>query len=260
MDLAALTNGLLWWLYLPKANGSWEQRKFFAIDIRQQSAAAVVEHFTTFLSRSAVASGAAFRAATDVLDGAKRQQTIIQALPIAWQRLSSEPDELLVDLIAEAVESQCGYRPEASAVAEFLLKLQKPATYVALAKPQPRTINAPPPQAIHVGGAGYTGRTPASFAIFGQRSDVHTWKDILIGVAVAIHGRHAESFERVLSLKGRKRPYFARQAESLFSPAEIPGSPYYAETNLSANDIVRRCHQLLALFDHPVTALTIEIQ
>jgi predicted type IV restriction endonuclease len=34
---AVLTNGITWWLYLPLREGSWEQRKFYTIEIRDQN-------------------------------------------------------------------------------------------------------------------------------------------------------------------------------------------------------------------------------
>jgi len=59
VKIAVLTNGLVWWLYLPLFQGSWEQRKFIALDIQQQELTTVAEHFVAFLGRAAVASGEA---------------------------------------------------------------------------------------------------------------------------------------------------------------------------------------------------------
>ena len=39
VPLAALTNGLLWWLYLPRAEGRWKQRRFYRIDLHEQDPA-----------------------------------------------------------------------------------------------------------------------------------------------------------------------------------------------------------------------------
>ena len=36
VEIAVLTNGLLWLFYLPTEKGHWQQRKFFAIDLKQQ--------------------------------------------------------------------------------------------------------------------------------------------------------------------------------------------------------------------------------
>ena len=109
-------------------------------------------------------------------------------------------------------------------------------------------------------GTGYTGQLLRAFNLFNEKHLATTWRQVLLGVAAELYRRHPEQFDRVLSLRGRKRDYFSISKDRLFLPGEIPGSPYYAETNLSANDIVRRCHQLLALFDYPETVLTIELQ
>jgi predicted type IV restriction endonuclease len=45
VKLAVLTNGMTWWFYLPLQEGSWEQRKFFAIDILQQEPAHIADRF-----------------------------------------------------------------------------------------------------------------------------------------------------------------------------------------------------------------------
>ena len=66
VELAALTNGVLWWLYLPLLGGSWEQRKFFTIDIPQQGAGAAAEHFRAYLGKNEVGSGSAVRRATEL--------------------------------------------------------------------------------------------------------------------------------------------------------------------------------------------------
>jgi len=266
VDLAVLTNGLTWWFYLPTANGSWEQRKFFAIDFRLQDAEAVATHLSTFLGRDAVSGGAAVRSAREVLETASREQTIRAALPVAWNRLLTEPDELLVDLLAEAVEGQSGHRPPTEAVAAFLASRAS-----AVAAPQ-KTI---PPRAaapseaspiplmagIRETGAGavpaYTGRNLEAFSLFNERHAASTWRHVLLTVASELYRRHGGEFERVLSIRGRKRNYFSTNRNELFLPGEIPGSPYFAETNLSANDIVKRCEQLLALFGYPATALSI---
>ena len=51
IKLAILTNGISWEFYLPLTEGSWEQRKFFTIDIIQQAADEVVKNFSNFYSK-----------------------------------------------------------------------------------------------------------------------------------------------------------------------------------------------------------------
>ena len=51
VPLAALTDGLIWWLYLPTATASWEQRRFCCIDFREQNAAQAASALHRFTSR-----------------------------------------------------------------------------------------------------------------------------------------------------------------------------------------------------------------
>ena len=51
VDLAVLTNGLVWWIYLPLIGGNWQQRKCFTIDITQQSPQESAKHYKDFLGR-----------------------------------------------------------------------------------------------------------------------------------------------------------------------------------------------------------------
>ncbi len=255
VHLAILTNGLRWSFYLPTGVGSWEQRKFFVLDVQAQDPRDAAEHLNSFLSRDAVSDGRAFEAARRVLDATQRKHSIAEAMPIAWKRMASEPDEQLVELLAEATESSCGYRPEDEVVAEFLTRLiavegsgrLETATEVVSGTPQRQASRAVGPS---IAGS-VTGTSPASFQFLGKARPAGTWRDVLIGLAEELYSRHPDDFEKVLSLRGRTRQYFSRDGDSLFQPCALGASGYFAETNLSANDILKRCHELLALFEYP---------
>jgi predicted type IV restriction endonuclease len=87
VKLAALTNGFLWWLYLPLREGSWEERRFFTIDIQQQEAHAAADHFKRFLDREAVRVGDAEKQAQSILQSKEREKVVDAAIPRAWQIL-----------------------------------------------------------------------------------------------------------------------------------------------------------------------------
>jgi hypothetical protein len=120
IEIAVLTNGLLWWLYLPLERGSWQERKYFTIDIRQQEPATAVGYFCDFLNREAVASGSALANARKVQASRVKKQIIIQTMPKAWEQILQEPDDLLMELLADRTESMSGYRPELDALKHFL--------------------------------------------------------------------------------------------------------------------------------------------
>jgi hypothetical protein len=121
VKLAILTNGITWWFYLPLTEGSWEQRKFYAIDILQQEVIDITDKFESFLSRSNVESGESVEIADKLIKGKHKEKTIKENLPKAWKRIISLQDKLLVDLLAETTEKICGFRPDVEHV-EFFLK------------------------------------------------------------------------------------------------------------------------------------------
>ena len=118
--LAVLTNGVTWWFYLPLSEGSWEQRKYFAIDITQQDPEDSAKRFVEFLSRKSVETEAAIRVAETLLKGRVKENEIKRNLPKAWNKIISEPDELLVEIISETLEKICGHRAEREQIVSFI--------------------------------------------------------------------------------------------------------------------------------------------
>lgn len=261
VELALLTNGLLWWFYLPLEKGSWDQRKFFTIDIQQQEVESADKHFKDFLARDSIADGSAVKRAQLVLAGKEKARIITETIPKAWYRICQEPDEILLELFAEKVESICGHRPDFQCLAEHLAgevrRADEPSTVPQMQalRPMSPRIAASPERA-----GNYTNTRPVSFSFRNDRRRVSTYKEILIGLVQALHKVHSSDFERILTLRGRKRMYFARDYKGMTAPQEIPGLGIYAETNLSANNIMSLCHDVLSLFGHPHEDLQVEFE
>ena len=117
--LAALTNGLDWWLYLPMKGGRpFEERRFARIDFREPDAAAAAAALNRFLNRDEVASGATLKEAEDEFERQEREQEIRAVMPDAWGRLLG--DQRLHDLFAQMVEEVSGHRPNPQTLGEFL--------------------------------------------------------------------------------------------------------------------------------------------
>lgn len=262
VEIAALTNGLLWWLYLPLLEGSWDQRKFFTIDIQQQEVEAAAQHFRDFLGRDAISNGSTVERAKAVHAGREKDRLIRQTIPRAWNQLCQEPDELLLELFADKVESLCGHRPDQELLAEHLagatrvVETQRPDL---LSPPRSAPLQSRPPSSESRQGL-YTNRRPLAYTFMGERYPVSTFKDILMGLCHALYQAHASDFNRVLTLRGRKRAYFSQDFKGMTSPQEIPGSGIYAETNLSANNIMDRCNELLGLFGYSRDQLRVDVE
>lgn len=111
VDLAVLSNGILWWFYLPRKKGHWKERKFYAIDIVQQAPGEVADKFAQLLSRNNVQSGEALQNAKFIYEEMDRQKKIAETLPKAWNKIISGIDPRLLDLLVDTTESICGFRP-----------------------------------------------------------------------------------------------------------------------------------------------------
>ena len=122
VKLAALTNGRTWWLYLPLQSGSWEQRRFLAIDLESQEPDIVEQRFMEYLSEEKVSSGRAVGDAEDWVESQQRAEVASKAVIQAWNQIVEGPDEILVELISETAERICGFKPEPELVEEFLLR------------------------------------------------------------------------------------------------------------------------------------------
>ncbi len=128
--LAILTNGIVWWFYLPLREGAWEQRKFYSIDLKQRAVQDIASRLVDFLSKANVESGKAIENAETVLTSRKRKYEVDQTLPKAWRDLTTAPDQTLLELLKDKVEQLCGFSPTDDEVSHFL-------TETAVRNPRP---------------------------------------------------------------------------------------------------------------------------
>lgn len=120
VGITILTNGLIWYFYLPLHEGDWQQRKFISIDIRQQEVATSMNYFNDFLSKESILNGSAVKKAKELKKSKEKNKLIEKTIPVAWRKLIEEPDEMLLELFAEKIESLCGHSPDLEALTEFV--------------------------------------------------------------------------------------------------------------------------------------------
>lgn len=120
--LSILTNGVTWWFYLPWQEGSWEQRKFFTIDIPQQESQDVVSKFIDFLTKDNIGSGKAIQNAEEIYKGQQKLNILKETLPKAWNKIIEEADDSLIELINDTAEKLCGYKADPELIEQFFSK------------------------------------------------------------------------------------------------------------------------------------------
>jgi hypothetical protein len=200
-----------------------------------------------------------------LLEGREKLRAVREATPKAWHQLLAEPDEMRLEILSDRVEKLCGHRPESQVLAEFLSTTVSGQAVTGQSSWTIDPFGSSPigndTASEATGERGiYTHTRPGGVAFAGQRRQVSTYKEIPLGVCDILRSMHAHESERVLSLRGRKRSYFSRDARAMRSPQKISGTNICVETNLSANSIVERCHDLLSLFKHDLVELKIEHQ
>ena len=210
VPLAVLTDGQEWNFFLPLEQGEYGDRKFFRLDLFERATSECAYRLTRYLEYDRVRNGTAVTDATKDHHDRARARQIQAVIPKAWEQLLGEGDDLLLELVADRVESICGFRPDPDTVAAFV-KAQVGQT-------QNQPSPAPPESPPRPPGAGRERKGIYGFAIGGKDMRARNAKEVFIGVFKALGERDASFFERFAALPkhGRKRRYLARAPEQLF--------------------------------------------
>ena len=258
VPLAALTDGRIWWLYLATENVRWEQRRFFSIEFSrdEQVAARAATDLERFLSRQAVVGGGALEAAKSEFANRERERLVTAALPTAWKQVLSDPDGLLIDLVADAVREEAGHRPSREAVHQFLLgNLRQEPSRTPVLEPHrqrraQRTFLLPNEQLVEAGQqlpptADFKDTRPVAFWLDGVRHRVDLWREVLTEVCDELDRTNTNFTEIALRLKGRSRHYFSRSRHDFKEePAQLANG-LFTDITLNANSTVRRTVSVL---------------
>ncbi|MFZ2423901.1 MAG: hypothetical protein WA029_22435, partial [Anaerolineae bacterium] len=79
-----------------------------------------------------------------------------------------------------------------------------------------------------------------------------------LGVCSSLAAHHGPAFaDAACAVKGRTRHYVASSADGMISPAQIPGTALWIETNQSAKSVVQVIGKLLAALGHAPDQFTV---
>ncbi len=252
VDICVLTTGLEWWLYLPREKGPPEKRLFLTLEIREDRIEQLTDDLTTFLGKKNLLDGQASGRAKQVLKARHLADRMNTELPRVWESMLSRPDDDLIELVRQRAYEKLNLRPDRQQVAAVLGGSPVP-TVVSPDPGKPKRKPDPPEPAPKPAQQG----KPAQIRLLGEHRKVSSWRQVLIAVAEELQRQHTDDFDRVLSLHGTKRQHASRNPDDLRSPAAIGRSGIYLETHWSAKNIQRRVGDLLELFEHPPTTVTI---
>ncbi len=200
VPLLVLTDGDRWDFYLSMAEGVPSERRFYRMELKlENKIPEYVDSLVKYLHKDRVVSGQAKLDAKGRHANNWWREGARRAIPDAWQSLLKEPDEMLRDLLAERVESECGTKPKLDDVDEFLKGVSPIIPELKL------KFNS-------FGGL-------VGFVLRGER--VITWT--AIGTLIALVKRLAREYpafmERFASkTRGRSRKLVARNRKDLYPP------------------------------------------
>ncbi len=240
-----LTDGRTWSFYLPAEQGSYEERRVYKLDLFERSSSEAAEILQRYLLRSRVESGEALEIARTEYRSRNRRSQARAAIPEAWRELVEKGDELLVEMLASAVESKAGVRPDDNDVAEFLANLGKTAVGESIQKQTPQPFrNARPIVTFTNSESTRSGQ----LTLLGKTYQYNNAKDAMVIVLRELAKNDSSFLERCSQhpdAQGRKRRYIAQTPEELYPDREdlremredLPGG-WFVATNL--NNVLKK--------------------
>jgi hypothetical protein len=242
-----LTDGRTWSFYLPAEQGSYEDRRVYKLDLFERPPTEAAETLSRYLARARVESGEALETARKEYRSRNRLSQARAAIPEAWRELVEKGDEILVELLAGAVESKTGVRADNDDVAEFLAALGKPVIVEAA---RTNTTQSPAPAAQRPAPQRIAGETTRSgrLVLRGKAYPYNNAKDAMVIVLRELAKGDPAFLERCSQhpdAQGRKRRYIARTPEELYPDREdlrdmresLPGG-WVVATNL--NNVLKK--------------------
>lgn len=258
VPVAILTDGQEWNFFLPAEQGDYGERRVYKLDLVEREPQESAARLFRYLSYVEVSTGRAIASAREDYQNVSRNRQMLATLPEAWTKLVSEEDDLLLELVADRVESLSGFKPDLDTVAKFLREnvVLRPSALANVQATQaqraqsPRAVAQTPPPTQRIQAIGSGANTIAvGFSLDGKFVSCRNGREVLVGIFEALTQRDASFPERFAARPkhGRTRRYLARTANELY-----PGRPdlareyfakltsgWYVGTNVSKAQIER---------------------
>ena len=277
VPLAALTNGLLWWLYIPSGEGNWKNRRFFDVNFHKDSEEDASKNLMRFLSKKALIDGSAVKEAQKEFDKLQQEKQASGELPKAWQKLVSEPDELLVDLLRDKVMELSEFEPSTEQIVGFLQKLSvlsvdnitKPTSKPSKESTRKLSKEKNSETEIISAPSNVAGLNIKAFCIGDDYYAVTSWQEMLIQVCEIVIPQLGSSFYEAAkdldSIKRAKNDYFIN-TENIAMPDTELRNKYHQLSNgifvyihLGSSKINEMVKEMIALIGKPIKAYKIEV-
>ena len=248
IPLLVLTDGDTWDFYLSMAAGIPSERRFYRAELRrQENFLELARHFDSYLRKDQVTSGKARRAAEEFHASQQGKVTAKNAIPEVWQSLLQDPDDMLRDLLVEAVESKCGTKPDLDDAEEFL---GRQAERLSASPTSTRAASSiPPPTAstfLHPKRSDGAKRI-VGYTLNGKNFEIGVGNRTLAEVLKTFQRRDANFMPKYAAVTiGRTRRLVAQNRDDLYNVKDLLDfsveleDGWWLGTNLSNVDVKKR--------------------
>jgi len=277
VNLAILTNGITWWFYLISANGSWQRKWFYSIDLIKQKPDTFVSNIVDLLAKTKVARGQSIKAAKSLYQR-KRQKLAANFLPEAWNQIISQPNKIFVELLSDQTEKLCRYKVNAKSIEKFLDKhmdqwLVKNVAGTGAAPPSATMATdildldeelspskptvSPTKKSVEL-NQSFADLSIRSFRFNGSNYPVRAWDEVLPILCEYFASSHTKDFEKVLWISDDQKSRFSRYSDQLRIPEKIKGTDIFVENRLTPDEVVTTAEKLLEEFGYNRKDLSID--
>jgi hypothetical protein len=280
VKLAVLTNGTIWWFYLISANGSWQRKWFYSIDLIKQKPETYVPNLIDLLTKTKVARGQSLKAAKSLFQK-KRQKLAANFLPEAWNQIISQPNKIFVELLSDQTEKLSRYKVDTKSIHKFLDKhmdkwLVKNVAGTGAAPPSatmatdildlddemssaklttPKVTPRKKPVELN---QSFADKSIRSFRFNGHKYQVRGWDEVLPMLGDFFASTHTKDFEKVLWISDDQKACFSRYSDQLRIPEKIKGTDIFVEMRMTPDEVFQTAQKLIEEFGYDRNDLRID--
>ena len=124
VPIAVATDGQKWIFFHPTGRGTRSERKVRELDLTLASSEESAKCLEEYLSYEAIQTGEADESIRRDYENLVSHRKVENHLPGAWENLLEKEDELLLEIVADAVKGLCGHTPTNRQVLTFLKNLE----------------------------------------------------------------------------------------------------------------------------------------
>ena len=121
---AIIIDGKEWHFYLPAGIGSYDERRVYKLNLVEREIQESAYRLDRYINYENSINGKALENAKEDYKNVSKTREAKANIPIAWQKLIEDKDEMLIDVVSERVESLYGFKPSQGQIINFLLSLE----------------------------------------------------------------------------------------------------------------------------------------